>query len=73
MESYARDFPDLFKLDRRGSTWTWTNLPMGICDTFTFGDGKTLPSEHSSTSVCKVKEIGFFWKRGTAICSGPPE
>ncbi|ABE48712.1 heme-dependent oxidative N-demethylase family protein [Methylobacillus flagellatus] len=45
MESLARDYPDQFKLSKEGERWTWTNLPLGIEDSFIFGDASTLPME----------------------------
>ena len=44
-ESYAHDFPDHFALEKDGARWTWTNRPLGLCDTFTFGDASSLPME----------------------------
>ncbi|HTR16035.1 MAG TPA: DUF3445 domain-containing protein [Acetobacteraceae bacterium] len=43
MESLAQDYPDLFTLVRDGDRWTWTNRPLGIEDSFVFGDVTTLP------------------------------
>jgi dimethylamine monooxygenase subunit A len=45
MESLARDYPELFMLHKDGGRWTWTNQPLGIRDTFTFGAAQTLPRE----------------------------
>lgn len=45
MESLAEDFPEDFKLTKDGDKWTWENLPLGIKDTFVFGDKTTLPYE----------------------------
>lgn len=45
MESLARDYPAQFKLSKEGDKWTWINLPLGIEDSFVFGDGSTLPME----------------------------
>jgi dimethylamine monooxygenase subunit A len=45
MEAYAKDYPELFTLERNGANWTWTNKPLGIRDTFTFGDTRSLPHE----------------------------
>lgn len=42
MESLSRDYPDQFKLTKDGNRWTWHNLPLGIKDTFTFGDRSTM-------------------------------
>lgn len=43
MVSKARDYPDLFTLTRDGDRWRWINRPLGVDETFTFLDGKTLP------------------------------
>lgn len=43
MESLSRDYPDMFTLARDGARWTWINKPLGIEQTFTFGDAATLP------------------------------
>jgi len=45
MESLANDYPEYFTLTKNGSIWTWENKPLGIHDTFTFGDSSTLPRE----------------------------
>jgi hypothetical protein len=45
MESLARDYPQHFTLDRQGSQWAWTNRPLGIQQSFTFGDPATLPQQ----------------------------
>ena len=45
MESLANDYPEHFTLTKNGSVWTWENKPLGIRDTFTFGDSSTLPRE----------------------------
>ena len=45
MESFARDYPEHFTLAKNGTTWTWHNRPLGIEQTFTFGDASTLPCE----------------------------
>lgn len=42
MESLARDYPELFSLKKNGLQWTWENKPLGIKDTFTFGNATTL-------------------------------
>jgi hypothetical protein len=42
MESLSRDYPDQFKLTREDNVWTWENLPLGIKDTFTFGDRSSM-------------------------------
>ncbi|CAN5318182.1 DUF3445 domain-containing protein [soil metagenome] len=45
MESLAHDYPEHFTLERDGRKWTWTNRPLGIRDSFTFGVASTLPLE----------------------------
>lgn len=43
MTFMARDYPDLFTLERDGATWHWVNRPLGIDDTFTFLATSSLP------------------------------
>jgi hypothetical protein len=43
MESLARDYPEHFMLLRDGPRWAWINRPLGIRQTFIFGDAATLP------------------------------
>lgn len=43
MESLSRDYPELFTLTKDGERWHWVNKPLGIDQTFTFGDAATLP------------------------------
>lgn len=43
MVKKAKDYPDLFTLHQDGDRWHWINRPLGIDDTFTFGDETTLP------------------------------
>lgn len=43
MTSLARDYPEHFVLNRDGAQWHWINRPLGIDQTFTFGDASTLP------------------------------
>jgi hypothetical protein len=43
MEHQAADYPEHFSLTRNGDQWRWINRPLGIDDTFTFGDPSTLP------------------------------
>jgi hypothetical protein len=45
MEHYAADYPEHFSLTRDGDLWTWENRLLGLRDTFTFGDPRTLPRE----------------------------
>src|SRR5262245_48587416 len=45
MTSFARDYPEHFSLARDGARWRWVNRPLGIDETFTFGDPASLPCE----------------------------
>ena len=45
MESYAKDYPEYFSLEKDGTRWHWTNKLLDIDDRFTFGDPATLPYE----------------------------
>ena len=45
MEQQAAGYPDHFTLIRNGDQWRWINRPLGIDDSFTFGDPTTLPME----------------------------
>jgi len=45
MEEQARAYPHLFTLEKNRDQWRWINRPLGIDDTFTFGDPSTLPRE----------------------------
>ena len=45
MESLAQDYPEDFTLSRDGERWTWVNRPLGIHDSFVFGDVRSLPYE----------------------------
>ena len=40
MASLARDYPEHFSLQREGTCWHWANRPLGIEDTFTFGEDR---------------------------------
>ena len=43
MEQQALGYPEHFTLTRDGDRWRWINRPLGIDDSFTFGDTSTLP------------------------------
>ena len=45
MEFQAAGYPEHFSLEKNGDQWRWINRPMGIDQTFTFGDASTLPME----------------------------
>lgn len=43
METLSKDYPEDFILTKDGKNWTWENKPLGIKDSFVFGDMTTLP------------------------------
>lgn len=43
MTSMAEAYPEHFSLARTGERWHWINRPLGIEQSFTFGDAATLP------------------------------
>ena len=43
MESKSFSYPDHFSLTKNGNKWRWVNRPMGIDDSFVFGNTSTLP------------------------------
>ena len=43
MTSLAAAYPALFQLTRDGARWQWLNRPLGISQSFSFGDEATLP------------------------------
>ncbi len=43
MEQQAAGYPEHFELHRDGNRWRWINRPLGIDDSFIFGDESTLP------------------------------
>ena len=45
MEHQAAAYPEHFSLTKDGDRWHWINRPLGIDQTFTFGDITTLPME----------------------------
>lgn len=45
MEHQAASYPEHFTLEKNGDRWRWINRPLGIDQTFTFGDASTLPME----------------------------
>ncbi|HZV07749.1 MAG TPA: DUF3445 domain-containing protein [Gemmataceae bacterium] len=45
MESFAKDYPEHFSLQKNGTRWSWENRPLGLKDSFTFGDLSSLPYE----------------------------
>ena len=45
MTHLAADYPEHFRLTRKGNQWTWENFALDICQRFPFGDADTLPYE----------------------------
>ncbi len=45
MESFARDYPGHFSLEKSGNSWHWINRPLGVDQHFVFGDASTLPRQ----------------------------
>jgi dimethylamine monooxygenase subunit A len=43
MTANARNYPEHFSLKKDGDNWEWENQPMGIKQSFVFGDKTTLP------------------------------
>ncbi len=43
MTSMSTHYPETFTLTRDGNRWHWINRPLGLDQTFTFGDASTLP------------------------------
>ena len=62
MESLSRDYPDMFTLTRDGARWTWINKPLGIEQTFTFGDQLVQSS---------LRRPDMTTARGRVLRSGP--
>jgi dimethylamine monooxygenase subunit A len=69
MEQQAAGYPEHFSLTRDGDRWRWINRPLGIDDTFTFGDPTTLPyepleyiSRQTQGDICVVDQRdGNLW------------
>lgn len=64
----ATDYSDYFTLERDGDTWHWINRPLGIDDTFTFGDSSTLPPRPGTTGG-SVEPMGPL-EYATRQCQG---
>jgi dimethylamine monooxygenase subunit A len=45
MTCLSGDYPELFSLSKEGERWTWINRPLGLEQSFTFGDPATLPCD----------------------------
>ena len=43
MQSLARAYPHQFTLSRQGRAWSWINRPLGLNQSFIFGDPASLP------------------------------
>jgi hypothetical protein len=69
MEEQAAGYPEHFTLTKNGDRWRWINRPLGIDDTFTFGDPSTLPyepleyiSRQTQGDICVVDQRdGNLW------------
>lgn len=69
MEQQAAGYPEHFTLTKDGDRWRWINRPLGIDDTFTFGDPTTLPyepleyiSRQTQGDICVVDQRdGNLW------------
>ncbi|MBA3236581.1 MAG: DUF3445 domain-containing protein [Chloroflexi bacterium] len=60
MESQAGSYPAHFELHREGDRWHWINRPLGIDDTFTFGDEATLPHGYGPMEYITRQSQGDF-------------
>jgi len=73
MDSLSADYPEHFSLSKTGpdlgATWRWTNRPLGIEQSFVFGDPATLPHEpleyitrqmQGDFAICDQRE-GSLW------------
>jgi hypothetical protein len=56
----ANDYPEHFTLERDGDRWRWINRPLGIDDTFTFGDTSTLPHGYGPMEYITRQSQGDF-------------
>lgn len=45
MQSLARDYPHHFSLEKAGTRWQWINRPLGVEQSFVFGEPGSLPRE----------------------------
>jgi hypothetical protein len=55
MTTMSQDYPNYFTLEKDGEHWTWENKLLGIKDTFTFGDSRTLPQPPMEYMGCQVQ------------------
>lgn len=56
----SRDYPEHFTLEQNGDTWRWINRPLGIDDTFRFGDTSTLPNGYGPMEYISRQSQGDF-------------
>jgi dimethylamine monooxygenase subunit A len=56
----SRDYPEHFTLEQDGDQWRWINRPLGIDDTFTFGDTSTLPNGYGPMEYISRQSQGDF-------------
>jgi Protein of unknown function (DUF3445). len=59
MESYSRDYPEHFTLEKKGSQWHWINRPLQIDQTFTFGEPAPCRWSRWSTSPARPRASSF--------------
>lgn len=77
MDRLSTDYPEHFSLSKTGpdmgATWTWTNRPLGLEQTFVFGDAATLPCEpleyitrqaQGDFAICDQREGTLFLDAG---------
>lgn len=58
MTNLATDYPEHFTLEQNGDCWHWTNRPLGIDDTFTFGDTTSLPARPRARRHATAEPLG---------------
>src|SRR3990167_10481887 len=77
MDSLSADYPEHFSLSKTGpdfgASWTWINRPLGIEQTFVFGDAATLPcgpfeyitrQAQGDFAICDQREDNLFLDAG---------
>jgi hypothetical protein len=77
MDSLSADYPEHFSLSKTGTDfgahWTWINRPLGIEQSFVFGDAATLPcgpfeyitrQAQGDFAICDQREDNLFLDAG---------
>ncbi len=72
MEQQALGYPEHFTLTRDGDRWRWINRPLGIDDTFTFGDHLDAAYGPMEYNTRKARAISASSISATAICGWMP-